>query len=205
MVNLLNCEQCHIFSKKYVLYLKYDQETEKINMTIKITQRGGNKSYLPFIQHAVNFFANELMTKRMLNNTNITVAMRTSGRGSNTEGHVFVECAGSKKQHNYYINCCRKSSLFNKMLILAHETVHVQQIRTNRYQLRTWKSDGQLHARWEGKELGPVDYIPYDKHPWEIEAYATQTNLVKSLISNKETTQLFNNEIKTLKKQLLNM
>lgn len=69
---------------------------------------------------------------------------------------------------------------FEQMLkTLAHEIQHVEQIRRGRLQYRMWVSDRQLHVRWEGKEMGTFNSIPYYTRPWEVEARAAAEKFSK--------------------------
>jgi hypothetical protein len=82
----------------------------------------------------------------------------------------------------FAITLDRSRSLGETIDTLAHELQHVEQFRRGRYQLRKWASDGKVHARWEGAEMGPVDSIPYAIRPWEIEAFATGRRITAEFI-----------------------
>jgi len=146
-------------------------------MKVKILQKGGSKQHST-IEDAVRFFAKELMSTRMTNTLTIRVAMRVSGRAKKTtRGHVEMMSNGSIAQKVFNINIDRDAHLATQLQVLAHEMIHVQQIATNRFQRRVWKSDGKLHVRWEGKDIGEGFKIPYREQPWEVEAFDNQLKL----------------------------
>lgn len=146
-------------------------------MKVKVLQKGGVKNN-EVIEAAVRFFGKELMSTRMTNTLTVRVAMRVSGRANKTtNGHVIHICNGSAAQKVFNINIDRDAHLASQLQVLAHEMIHVQQIATKRYQLRKWKSDRTLHARWEGNDIGDYHKIPYRERPWEVEAFANQLAL----------------------------
>ena len=130
------------------------------------------------IKDATQLFLNELMSKRLQNTLKIKINVRKTtvkkGWGKDCGGVHLADPMGSKpnKEHKILIHYGT-----NIMSTLAHELVHVYQIATKKYQQRFWKSDGQLHVRWNGKELGLKEKIPYRQRPWEIEAFDLQDKL----------------------------
>jgi hypothetical protein len=126
---------------------------------------------------AVQFYASELMSTRMCNTLTITVDLSTVDKKA--VGTMYKTCIGSEKQKDFFISI--DPTLPNEMLfeVLAHEMVHVKQSAKGEYQLRLWKSDKKVHARWRGTELGVFEQIPYNQRPWEVEAYAMEAELFK--------------------------
>ena len=131
------------------------------------------------ILEATQFFAKELMSVRMMNTIKIKIDVRKTTLDKNTWGCVESKCMGSVKQKEFRITLDYKRFDTDILKTLAHEMIHVQQIVSGRLQYRYWKSDHQLHARWEGKELGVVSHIDYRERPWEIEAFGNEYDLFK--------------------------
>ncbi len=151
------------------------KKTTKQKGFIKIFQKGGNKNGHAIIEEAARFMGLELMSSRMLNGLQIRIELRA--RKAANAGHCSVKCNGSDATKKFTIELSRDDHTATQLEVLAHEMIHVQQIATGRLQKRLWKSDKQLHVRWEGKELGLHKNIPYKTMPWEIEAYAGQKAL----------------------------
>jgi len=126
------------------------------------------------IKEATQFFAKELMTVRMMNTIKIKIDVRKTTLDKNTWGTVNSKCMGSQKQKQFRITLDYNRFTTDILRTLAHEMIHVEQIVSGRLQYRYWKSDHQLHARWEGEELGVKSHIAYDEQPWEIEAFGNQ-------------------------------
>tara|TARA_S200002703_G_scaffold152558_1_gene153080 strand:+ start:413 stop:919 length:507 start_codon:yes stop_codon:yes gene_type:complete len=143
------------------------------------------------LTEATNLFLSELVSKRLQNTLKIKIHVRKTTIKS--EGVHLANAKGSDPDKYHKIIIHNDSDIFET---LAHELVHVKQIATKQFQQRWWKSDNELHARWEGKELGPKRRIPYRQRPWEIEAF----NLEGKLLS-KWKNRLIDRLYLTYKKQ----
>ena len=152
--------------------------TKKLEISLPRNER--DATLVADLTEATNLFLGELVSKRLQNTLKIKIHVRKTTVkkiwGSNCEGVHIANAKGSAPDKEHKIVIDHNADIFET---LAHELVHVKQIATKQYQQRYWKSDGQLHARWEGKELGPKQSIPYKERPWEIEARAKEKVLVK--------------------------
>jgi hypothetical protein len=146
-------------------------------MKIQILQRGGYK-YHETLEAAIRFYASQLMTTRMSNTLTVRVEVRATKLTDGNLATVAIATNGSRPTKTFKIILDRERSLSDQVGDLAHEMAHVAQAATGRYQLRRWKSDLKVHARWEGKELGLLDDQPYWTRPWEVEARAKEVELV---------------------------
>ena len=159
-------------------------EREQIIMTkkleISLPRNERDESLVQDLTEATNLFLSELVSKRLQNTLKIKIHVRKTTVkktwGQSCEGVHLADAKGSAPDKEHKIIIDHNSDIFET---LAHELVHVKQIATKQYQQRWWKSDGELHVRWEGKELGPKRRIPYRQRPWEIEAFEKQDILVK--------------------------
>ena len=134
------------------------------------------------IKEATQFFAKELMTVRMMNTIKIKIDVRKTTLDKNTWGQVINKCMGSVKQKEFRITLDYNRFDTDILRTLAHEMIHVEQIVSGRLQYRYWKSDHQLHARWEGKELGVKSHIPYEHQPWRSKHLEKKRLYFKNII-----------------------
>lgn len=144
---------------------------------ITILQRGGYKNHAE-LERAARFFLADLLSARMANTISLRIEVRSTKLEAGTAAKVAVPTNGSKATKAMTITLDRDRSFDDQIADLAHEIVHVAQAVTGRFQLRRWKSDELVHARWEGAELGPVRCIPYADRPWEVEAHREERRLV---------------------------
>lgn len=72
---------------------------------------------------------------------------------------------------NQYLIYIKKGSRNEMIKILSHELIHIQQYHTQK--LMYDKGD---YLVWDGDSLNILE-IPYDKRPWEIEAFEISPEL----------------------------
>jgi hypothetical protein len=155
---------------------------------VQIFQKGGCKKDHDTLLKATQFYAKELMTTRMFNSLAIRIEMRASKLNKFTRGTCSMGKWGSQTEKKYVITIKRDMSIGEKLEVLAHEMVHVQQRAYNRIQMRRWKSDyNQIHVRFDGEEMGRYHEMPYLERPWEIEAMKQQKPLAEAFVKNKPT------------------
>jgi len=133
-------------------------------------------------EDAVKFFLNELKISTRLQNTlSIKVHIRRTVLAKDTLGTCNLTNNGSISTKDFKIVLAEDQPYFQQLRTLAHECAHVEQSCKNRLQTRVWSSDGRLHVRWEGKELGVwMQDVSYEDAPWEIEANNLENKLVKA-------------------------
>lgn len=153
-------------------------------MKVKILQRGGNKRYHPVLEKAIRHYASQLFSTRMANSLSIRLEFRV-GKNTKCRGVVYHNTNGSKIQKEWKIVIGRDIDLLHQLIILAHEMKHVQQGVSKRLQFFKNK-DKILRARWEGETMIVKD-VPYNKRPWEIEAYAEQIEIFDKFASSAIT------------------
>lgn len=136
---------------------------------ITILQRGGKKNHR-VLDRAARFFLRERLSARMANRLSLRIEVRATKLAAGTMAKVLLPTNGSAASRDFTIVLDRDRSLVDQVADLAHEVVHIEQAASGRYQVRRWKSDRKVHARWEGVDLGPLDQIDYAARPWEVEA-----------------------------------
>ena len=137
-------------------------------MKLTVLQRGGIKN--PRIEERARFFASILMSTRMSNTLHVRIEMRSTTLVDGNSAQVTHAANGSKASKHFVIKIDRDAPFNEQIGFLAHEMKHVEQVATGRYQTRVWASDRQMHARWNGTEMGTLSSLPYWTRPWEVEA-----------------------------------
>jgi hypothetical protein len=148
-------------------------------MKISIFQKGGEKNH-ELIEKATRYFASKLMSTRMMNTLSLRIEVRSTTLPKNAIGVCTGKVNGSKSTKNFKIELQRDMPIGKQIETLAHEVVHVWQKASNTLQFRQWKSDGQVHIRWNGNEMGLTDDIKYIDRPWELEAFFLEKPLFQS-------------------------
>lgn len=143
---------------------------------ITIVQRGGYKNHETLTRAALQFLRAR-MSARLANTLSIRIEVRSTKLAAGTLAKVVLPTNGSAPSRAFTITLDRDRALVDQITDLAHEIVHVEQAATGRYQTRRWKSDDQVHARWEGVDLGPLSKLDYWTRPWEVEARANEGKL----------------------------
>lgn len=137
--------------------------------SITILQRGGEKHH-DVLERAARAFLSALMSTRLANTLAIRIEVRATKLDEGVAAVAKLPTNGSVSSKKFTIILDRERGLKEQIEDLAHELVHVEQAATNRLQYRRWRSDGKVHARWEGVDLGPLECQPYWTRPWEVEA-----------------------------------
>jgi len=157
-----------------------------------VFQRGGYKDNHQKYIEACAWMVDQLTSRRMRNTLQIRIELRATKLDKGTNGEVFRDIDGSKSTKEFRIVLHRDKTFKMNLDTLAHEVIHIIQIVTKRYQIRYWKTDGKIHARWEGNDLGPKYEIPYRERPWEQEAFEFTGDLAGAyLMRNGERRSYF--------------
>lgn len=154
-------------------------------MKITIFQKGGNKNH-ELIEEATRYFAKKLMSTRMINTLNLKIKVRSTTLPKNAIGVCSTLANGSISSKDFDIEIHRDISLKKQVETLAHELVHIWQKTSGMLQFRKWKSDNNIHIRWNGEETGLSNAIPYLERPWEKEAYFLESHLYNSFKAVKK-------------------
>lgn len=120
------------------------------------------------IQSACYFFAQTLLSSRMLKNLTVYVKyVDQLGVKGLTE---FIDCNVSPRE--FIISIDPKQSKRNQLLTLAHEFVHVKQYVTG--EMKQYLSKPAI--KWYKQTIYYED-VEYWDLPWEIEAYGRELGL----------------------------
>ena len=111
------------------------------------------------LHRAAQFFAAELLSKKMLKHITIEIKMKTVMKDLGSCSITYYN--DWNKAREFEIELRRHRSVKNTLLTLAHEMVHIKQF-----------AKGELndeHTKWLGQKIDS-DSIDYNDLPWEIEA-----------------------------------
>ena len=163
------------------------KKTKKFNLTVLGKNCDSEKRTISDITPLV---LSKLVTTRMMNTISLRIEVRATKLQKNWIGSAINNPNGSQVDRNYTVIIKRGMDIEEMIKTLIHEMVHVYQFATNKLQYRYWKSDKQLHARWDGEEKGVKDRLDYWTSPWEVEARAITDKMYNQII--KEYKEILN-------------
>lgn len=135
-------------------------------MHLSIVGCPDKERFRPFVKRAALFYANELMTVKMLENINLRIKFDKS---LDVYGYASVEeYNGSGKPREFSIELNPLIGAREILDTLAHEMVHIKQY--------VYGETNEKLTRWKGTKIDS-DEIEYYSQPWEIEAYGMAVGL----------------------------
>ena len=148
-------------------------------LKINILQKGGFKGYHDLYSQAIEFFAKNLMSTRLVNTLTIRVELRSQNKNLRRGTIGFVQ--EHKNLKDFRIVAKRDMQPLDLISTLAHEMVHVEQFARKRLKYKKKKLHPKYHSTknvpcWEGEIHENTEYY---KQPWEIEARIKQLDLVE--------------------------
>jgi hypothetical protein len=135
-------------------------------MKVKVTNCP-DKDFKPYVEKAVTFFAEQLITNtRIRNNCHTTVRFNSALKDF---GSAVVAGTNSRKQpRTFIIEVHPGIQVRNILSTLAHEMVHIKQFIYG-------ETNDQLSV-WKGKRVNS-EQMDYWIHPWEIDAHGREVGL----------------------------
>lgn len=147
-------------------------------MQLSIVGCPDKKRFRPFVKRAALFYANELMSPRMLENILVRVKFNSK---INAHGYASVtEFSPSNKARQFEIELHPGIGAKEILKTLAHEMVHVKQYATGDINING--------TRWKGSKVDAPDYWT---EPWEIEAYGMQPGLFTKFAIKEKLWEIF--------------
>ena len=129
------------------------------------------------ITDATYFYAEELLSKRLLKNLEIDIKLTKDLKkkeGAYGFCHIVDDNLNRPRQFHIEIDTAMKHSTREILTWLAHEMTHLKQfVRKELYDYQ----DGSV--QWKSKRY--IRKLKYDDMPWEKEAYRLESNLYKEL------------------------
>jgi len=131
-------------------------------------------------RHLINFTLEQLISKNLKNKLKLKVYFRKKNSfDKNTVGYLQTYAQTKTVPVRFAKMYIRTDmSFLNILETITHELVHLKQYSTGQLSKRIWKSDNQVHYRWEKKDIGVQSDIEYKNRPYEIEAFEKQFPLV---------------------------
>ena len=131
-------------------------------------------------RHLINFTLEQLISKNLKNKLKLYVYFRKKySFDKDTVGYLQTYAQTKTVPVRFAKMYIRTDmSFLNILETITHELVHLKQYATGQLSKRIWKSDNQVHYRWERKDIGVQSDIEYKNRPYEIEAFEKQFPLV---------------------------
>ena len=148
-------------------------------MRLSIVGCPDKQNFRPFVKKAAMFYAENLMSQKMLDNIFIKIKFN---KKLDVFGYANVEEVNdSGKPREFLIELHPGIGAAEILKTLAHEMVHVKQY--------VYKETNEALTRWKGTRVGEeVDY--YDQ-PWEIEAHGTEIGLFAKFVIKEHLWEIF--------------
>ena len=126
--------------------------------------------------------ADVMVTLRLISDQNSST--NNSPSGLQREYMLATKQRGKlKPPSDFDVLINRQDDVLDTMLKLAHEWIHIAQVAAGRFMLHGQPSKADKYiAEWLGQKIGPIDLIPYNLRPWELEAHEWQHKLVTEFV-----------------------
>jgi hypothetical protein len=128
--------------------------------------------FRPYVKRAAIFYAQQLMTPKMLDNIFVRIKFDPKLDALGYAG--VIDYNESNKPREFEIEINPLIGSHDILETLAHEMVHIKQMATGKLQHKTIR--GKEVAFWNGKKV-KADYLD---RPWEQQAWSQEV-----LLSNK--------------------
>ena len=152
---------------------------ERPKMQLSIVGCPDKKQFRPYVKRAAQFYAQELITPKMLENIFLRIKF-----SSKIDAHGYasvVEFSRSNKPRQFEIELHPGIGAAEILRTLSHEMVHIKQYIYGDVNLSL--------TRWKGSK---VDVPDYWFQPWEIEAYGMQAGLFTKFVKKEKLWEVFN-------------
>ena len=141
-------------------------------MELKIQNKAKNIDY-KICRLAIEFFANHLISPRLLNNIKIKVVFGTDDLDKKDYAEIWVK---DEKYRVFNIYIKPNLSYKNTIKCIAHEMVHLKQFSTG--EMKCMANGNKV--KWCSKndvEIFDNDKVDYWFTPWEIEAHGKELGM----------------------------
>jgi len=139
---------------------------ERPKMQLSIVGCPDKQRFRPYVKRAAMFYAQELMTPKMLENIYLRIKFNSK---IPVYGYAeILEYNESRKAREFEIEINPNIGAADILKCLAHEMVHIKQYAYN--------ETNETLTRWKGRKVDS-DNVDYWVQPWEIEAFGTEVGL----------------------------
>jgi hypothetical protein len=139
---------------------------ERPKMQLSIVGCPDKKRFRPYVKRAAQFYAQELISEKMLENIFIRIKFNSK---MDAYGYASVEDYNdSGKPREFEIEIHPGIGASDILKTLAHEMVHIKQY--------VYGETNERLTRWKGQRVD-ADTVDYWVQPWEIEAHGFEAGL----------------------------
>jgi hypothetical protein len=152
-------------------------------MRLSIVGCPDKERFRPYVKRAIEFYAHELLSSKMIENINLKVKFDKTI--VDVYGYASVEVrTDNGKARDFLIEMNPKIGGRNILKSLAHEMVHIKQY--------AYDETNDNLTRWKGI---PIDgnFEDYWRQPWEIEAYGIEAGLFRKFVVEEKLWEVFEN------------
>ena len=149
-------------------------------MQLSIIGCPDKKRFRPFVKRAALFYAEQLMTPKMLEN--IFVRVKFDPKIDALGYAEVINYNESNKPREFQIELNPSAGSHDILETLAHEMVHVKQY--------AYSEMNEYGNRWRGQRINTENLDYYDE-PWEIEAYGVSTGLFSKFVIKEKLWEVF--------------
>jgi hypothetical protein len=155
---------------------------ERPKMQLSIVGCPDKQRFRPYVKRAALFYAESLMTPRMLEN--IFLRIKFSSK-INAHGYAsVVEFSRSNKPRQFEIELHPGIGAAEILKTLSHEMVHIKQYVHGDVNINL--------TRWKGSKVLEPDYW---FQPWEVEAYGMQSGLFTKFAVKEKLWEVFDHVV----------
>jgi len=148
-------------------------------MQLSIIGCPDKKRFRPFVKRAAIFYAENLMTAKMLENICVRIEFNSK---LDVLGYADVlDYNESNKPREFQIELNPIIGSHDILETLAHEMVHVKQY--------AYKEMNEYGTRWRGQKI--TENLNYYDEPWEVEAFGLSTGLFTKFAIKEKLWEVF--------------
>ena len=148
-------------------------------MQLSIVGCPDKKRFRPFVKRAAIFYAQELMTPKMLDK--IVVRIKFNAKLDALGYAGVIDYNESNKPREFEIELSPIIGSHDILETLAHEMVHVKQYAYNEM--------NEYGTRWRGQKI--TENLNYYDEPWEVEAFGLSTGLFTKFVISEKLWEVF--------------
>jgi hypothetical protein len=150
-------------------------------MNLSIVGCPDKERFRPYVKRAVYFYAEELLSSKMLEN--IYLRVKFDKNIKDCYGYASVEERTDwGKARDFLIEINPKIGARDILKALAHEMVHIKQY--------AYDETNDNLTRWKGLPMDG-DFEDYWRQPWEIEAYGLEAGLFRKFVVKEKLWDVF--------------
>lgn len=146
-------------------------------MLEKLYVRGRSENFsTPQVRHAIRAFASYLLPEKIVKELAIAVLVKSDLEEDDC-GQIRQYTFRNKSPRAFEITVNADQSLYEAMLTLAHEMVHLKQMATGQFYQQS-----PACSKWNDERVDVASTDHYEL-PWEVEAHGREEEVVDVLFT----------------------